>query len=129
MEARSLGRFRTLAISVLSPEGLYRRLALLFAALLVPVLLAYVVPRILKIDSGELSVFTRLITGAVTLIGGIATWISAQTKRGTELIGKLEAAYERVKKSRRDCVKVRKHRRTSRLWTSALKKRLTQATG
>lgn len=97
-EARTLaGRFRTLALSVLSPDGLWKRLSLLLAALVVPLVIAYAVPRILQIQSGDLRAIVQSVTAAATLIGAIATWISAQTKRGSELLGTLESAYKKVK--------------------------------
>lgn len=100
-EARSLGgRFRTLGLALLSPEGRGRRLALLFAALLIPIILAFGVSWLLEMKDKELASFGRSITAAVSLLGTVATWISAQTKRGAELINKLETTYESVKKSR-----------------------------
>jgi hypothetical protein len=100
MEARTLaGRFRTLVLALLSPEGIWKRLSLLLAAFVVPLVIAYAVPRILKIQSDDLRAIVQSITAAATLIGAIATWISAQTKRGSELLGKLESAYKRVKEA------------------------------
>lgn len=100
LEARSLaGRFRNLALTLLSPDGRWQRLGLLFAALAVPVVLAAVVPWILNIEGG-LAGFTRNVTAAVSLLGAMAAWLSAQTKRGTDLLNTLEATYESVKKSR-----------------------------
>ncbi|MBE7496855.1 MAG: hypothetical protein HS117_18085 [Verrucomicrobiaceae bacterium] len=100
LEARSLaGRFRNLALTLLSPDGRWQRLVLLFVALAVPVVLAAVVPWILNMEGG-LAGFTRNVTAAVSLLGAMAAWLSAQTKRGTDLLNTLEATYESVKKSR-----------------------------
>lgn len=108
IEARSLGgRFRTLGLALLSPEGRGRRLTLLFAALLIPVALAFGVPWLLGMKDQDLAGFTRTITAAVTLLGTAAAWISSQTKRGAALLNTLETTYESVKKSRE---KVRKEK-------------------
>ncbi|MGB6691856.1 MAG: DUF2235 domain-containing protein [Terracidiphilus sp.] len=106
MDARTLaGRVRILALSVLSPAGLYRRLSLLLAALLAPVLAAYLVAKILHTQSSELAAIARDIAGAATLIGAVSAWIAAQTKRGVTLITKLEAAYARVRDAREEKLK------------------------
>jgi hypothetical protein len=99
-DARSLaGRFRSLGLTLLSPEGRWQRLGLLSAALVIPVMLALAVPWILGMKD-DLAGFTRSVTAAVSLLGTIAAWISAQTKRGTELLNKLETTYTSVKQAR-----------------------------
>jgi Uncharacterized alpha/beta hydrolase domain (DUF2235)/KAP family P-loop domain len=106
MDARSLaGRLRILALSVLSPQGLYRRFSLLLVALLAPVAAAYLVPKLLRTQTSELAAIARGIAGTATLIGAISAWIAAQTKRGMTLIGKVEAAYALVKKAREESLK------------------------
>lgn len=106
VDARTLaGRVRILALSVLSPAGLYRRLSLLLAALLAPVLAAWLVPKILHTQSSELAAIARGIAGAATLIGAVSAWIAAQTKRGVTLVTKLEAAYAQVKDAREERLK------------------------
>ncbi|MGC2300584.1 MAG: DUF2235 domain-containing protein [Acidobacteriaceae bacterium] len=101
VDARTLaGRVRILALSVLSPVGLYRRLSLLLVALLAPVLAAYLVSKILHTQSSELAAIARGVAGAATLIGAVSAWIAAQTKRGVTLVTKLETAYAQVKDAR-----------------------------
>lgn len=105
-EARTLvGRFRTLGLALLSPEGRWQRLGLLFVALALPVVLAVLVPKILGMEETRLADFTRSITAAAALLGTVATWISTQTKRGTDLLQKLETAYGRVKSAREEARK------------------------
>lgn len=99
-DARSLaGRFRSLGLTLLSPEGRWQRLGLLIAALVIPVILALAVPWLLGMKE-ELAGFTRSVTAAVSLLGTVAAWISAQTKRGTELLNKLETTFASVKQAR-----------------------------
>lgn len=106
MDARTLaGRVRILALSVMSPHGLYRRLSLLLVALLSPIAAVYLVPKLLRTQSSELAAFARGIAGAATLIGAVSAWIAAQTKRGANLVGKLEGAYSLVKEAREERLK------------------------
>ncbi len=95
LEARSVaGRLRTLFLAIFSPQGLYRRIALLLAALAVPVLLAWLLAHVGQNYFHELA---RWIAGTLTFIATFGAWASAQIKRGSSVVGRLEEAYERVR--------------------------------
>ena len=71
MDARSLaGRVRILALSVLSPQGLYRRFSLLLVALLAPVAAAYLVP---KRISGRVT-FSKDASTTAALSSAMSSW-------------------------------------------------------
>jgi len=103
LEARSLGgRCRSLGLTLLSPEGLWQRLGLLLVALIAPALLAWGLPWLMESLKVEMSALARSVTTVVTLVGTVATWISAQTKRGADLLKTLETTYENVKQAREE---------------------------
>ena len=66
-------------------------------ALIIPVVLALLVPWLLGMKE-ELAGFTRSVTATVSQLDSMAARITTQTKRGTELLNKLETRYESVKK-------------------------------
>lgn len=101
LEARSLGgRFRSLGLTLLSPEGRTQRLTLLALALLAPIVMACVLPWILEQWKLEISAVSRVVTAVVTLLASASAWLSKQAGRGTELLKDLESAYQSVKQAR-----------------------------
>jgi len=102
-EARTLsGRFKSLGLVLLSPEGRGKRLALLGVALLLPLVLGVGMAWLMNWLKPELTTNAGSITAVVTLLGSIATWISKQTDRGAKLIDQLESAYARVNQLRKE---------------------------
>jgi KAP-like P-loop domain-containing protein len=96
-EVRSLaGRGRAILLAVFTGPGWWRRATLLLAALLTPLAIAWLAanggPRI----EGLLTGASKYIAQFVTAVGFVSAWLGAQAKAGNALVGKLEAAYDKV---------------------------------
>lgn len=101
-EVRSLaGRFRAIALAVLTGPGWWMRSMLLAAALAAPLLIAA-----LAQQSGYVASLLKgagqTIAQVVAAVTALSAWLSWQVKSGGALVTRLEDAYDRVRKVRAD---------------------------
>jgi hypothetical protein len=98
-EVRSLsGRIKALVLAILTKPGWWIRGILLVAALVAPLAVSWLAEQGWMKDL--LSGAGRTIGQVVATITALSAWISYQVRCGQALIGKLETAYDRVKKVR-----------------------------
>ena len=103
-EVRTLsGRMKALVLAIFTGPGLWKRGLLLAAALAAPLGVAWLAANGTASIQNLLAGTGRTIAQFVAAIGALSAWLSSQVKAGNSLVGKVESAYEKVKKARTEC--------------------------
>jgi tetratricopeptide (TPR) repeat protein len=101
IEVRTIGgRVKAMALALVTGPGRWRQIALLVAALAIPIALGLILPSLLRLKDSDLSGTIRALTQAVALICTMTAWISTQVRRGAKAVNQLEGVYEKVKVAR-----------------------------
>lgn len=100
-EVRSLsGRTKALLLAIVTGPGWWKRGLLLVAALAAPLGVAWLAEHGTASVQSLLAGAGRTIAQVVAAITAVSAWLSSQAKAGNSIVGKLESAYDEVKKLR-----------------------------